>query len=299
MRIIRHPLRERLQKPVVALGTFDGVHIGHRRVLLRAGQEARKAKTHSAVITFDPHPQEVIAPGRGLRLLTTLKEREDLFCALGIDSVIVFRFRRELQKLTSQEFIKRYLVDKLGVRGVVVGYDYAFGRGRHAGVAELKKLGRRYGFSVTIVPPVKRGHHLAKSGKIRELISRGDFNQAVRLLGHPYRITGKVVRGKGVGVRLGFPTANLRVDPRKLIPAEGVYFGYVNGRKSLVNIGARPTFGASKLLVEVHLLGFHGNLRGQTVAVDLVRRFRAERQFADVNDLIARIKKDIARARRL
>ncbi|MCU0641847.1 MAG: bifunctional riboflavin kinase/FAD synthetase [Candidatus Margulisbacteria bacterium] len=299
MRIIRHPLKSRLNKPVVALGTFDGVHVGHRQVLRRAVKEAGQLQTHSAVITFDPHPQEIIAPGRGLRLLTTLNERTALFCALGLDSVIAFRFRQELQRLTSREFIERYLVGKLGVRGVVVGYDYAFGRGRHAGAAELKELGRRFGFNVVIVPPVKRGHHLAKSGKIRELLSLGEFNRAVQLLGHPYRITGRVVRGKGVGKKLGFPTANLKVDPRKLIPAEGVYFGRVGPRKCLVNIGSRPTFGAGELLVEVHLLDFRGNLRGQTLTVDLVRRFRAEKQFTDVNDLIAQIKKDVARARRL
>jgi riboflavin kinase / FMN adenylyltransferase len=299
MKIIRHPLKSKLSKPVVALGTFDGVHLGHRQVLLRAGKEAKKIGAHSAVITFDPHPQEIVAPGRGLRLLTTLPEREELFCALGIDSVIVFRFRKQLQQLTSAEFIKRYLVDKLGVRGVVVGYDYAFGRGRQAGVEELRRLGRQYSFKVAVVPPVKRGHHLAKSGKIRELLSSGDFNGAVRLLGHPYRITGRVTRGDGRGTRIGFPTANLKVDPRKLIPAEGVYFGQVNDRKCLVNIGSRPTFGRGKSQIEVHLLNFRGNLRGQTIAVDLSRRFRAEKQFADVDELVAQIKKDIARARRL
>lgn len=299
MKIIRHPVRERLKSPVVALGTFDGVHVGHRQVLARAGKEAEKLGAHSAVITFDPHPQEVIAPKRGLKLLTTLKEREALFCSLGIDAVIVFRFRPQLRRLTSREFIERYLVGKLGVRGVVVGYDYAFGRGRRAGVDELRRLGRLYGFAVIIVPPVKRGHHLAKSGKIRELVANGEFNQAIKLLGHPYRITGKVIRGKGVGKELGFPTANLKVDRRKLVPAEGVYFGHVGRRKCLVNIGSRPTFGGGAKQVEVHLLGFRGNLRGKTLAVDLLRRFRAEKQFADVNDLIGQIKKDVARARRL
>jgi riboflavin kinase/FMN adenylyltransferase len=299
MRIVRHPKKARLHRPVVALGTFDGVHAGHRRVLEEAVRQARRLGAHSTAITFDPHPQEIIAPQRGLKLLTTLPEREELFCRLGVDSVIVFRFRKALQKLASREFVEKYLVGKLGVRGVVVGYDYAFGRGRRAGVSELKELGRRHGFSVTVVLPVKRGCHLAKSGRIRELLSQGEFAQAVRLLGHPYRITGKVVKGKGVGVRLGFPTANLKVDRRKLIPAEGVYFGYVGRKKCLVNIGSRPTFGPGELLAEVHLLDFHGSLRGQTLRVDLVRRFREERQFADVDELIARIKKDIARARRL
>lgn len=299
MRIIRHPEKEKLHRPVIALGTFDGVHLGHRKVIEAAAKYARKVKNHSAVITFDPHPQEVIIPERGLRVLTTLNEREQLFCGLGVDSVCVFNFTRQLQNLSYEKFVERYLVRKLGVRRVFVGYDYAFGKGRKAGAGELKKLGKRFGFGVTVVPPVKAGKHIAKSGKIRELLSRGEFSSALRMLGHPYRITGEVVRGTGRGKELGFPTANLKVDPRKLIPAEGIYSGFVDGKRCVVNIGSRPTFGPGKLLVEVHILNFNGSLTGKTLKVDLFQRLRDEKQFSDVEDLRRQIKKDIARARRI
>jgi len=299
MRIIRHPKRRKLCRPVVALGTFDGVHLGHKKVITEAVKCAKQLKAHSAVITFDPHPQEIIAPERGLKLLTTLKEREELFCSLGADSVVVVKFTNHLRKLSCQQFVERYLIGKLGVRAVFVGYDYAFGHGRAAGVGELRKLGEKHGFAVRVIKPVTVDRQIAKSGRIREFISRGEFGKAVKMLGHVYRVTGKVVRGEGRGTELGFPTANLQVDGRKLIPAQGVYVGYVGESKCVVNIGSRPTFGAGELLVEVHLLNFSGSLRGKTIAVDLFARLRDEKQFTDTDDLIRQIKKDIARARRM
>ena len=288
-----------MREAVVALGNFDGVHLGHRRVIAAAVKYARKLKTHSAVITFDPHPQEVVSPKRGLRLLTTLSEREDLFCGLGVDATEVVHFSSALQRLSYKDFVKKYLVEKLGVKAVFIGYDYAFGKGRKAGVKELKQLGHEFGFEVTVVHPVKLEGHIVKSAKIRELLSWGEFSQAVKLLGHPYRITGKVVRGSGRGKQLGFPTANLKVDPRKLIPAQGVYAGFVDGKKCLVNIGSRPTFGSGPSLAEVFILKFSGNVRDKILKVDLFRRLRDEKQFSDVEALRGQIKKDIVRAQRM
>ena len=297
MRIIRHPEKSRLYRPVAALGTFDGVHLGHRRIIEAAVRYARKIKAHSAAITFDPHPQEVVAPERGLRLLTTLPEREELFRRFGIDAVAVIKFNHRIQNLSYSEFVQRYLVKKLAVRWVFVGYDYAFGKERTGNAKALKKLGGKYGFGVTVIPPVKVEHHVVKSGKIRELISGGKFEAAVRRLGHPYRITGKVIKGAGRGRELGFPTANLKVDRYKLIPAHGVYVGFVDGKKCVVNIGSRPTFGADRSLVEVHMLNFNKNILGKYLAVDLFYRLREEKQFSDVAELREQIKKDIARSR--
>jgi riboflavin kinase/FMN adenylyltransferase len=299
MRIIRHPQKGKLCQPVVALGTFDGVHLGHAKVICRAVKYARKISTHSAVITFDPHPQEIVSPQRGLRLLTTLREREALFCSLGLDAVIVINFSQRMRTLTYRKFIEIYLVGKLGVRAVFVGYDYAFGRGRTAGVGELKKLGKAFGFKVVVIPPVKVGGQIVKSARIREALSHGDFSSAVQMLGRPYRVSGKVVKGMGRGEILGFPTANLLTDARKLLPAAGVYVGFVDGKKCVVNIGSRPTFGAGKLLVEAHLLNFNGDLRGKEISVDLVSRLRDERQFSDVVSLKRQIKKDVVRARKM
>ncbi|MBN3033378.1 MAG: bifunctional riboflavin kinase/FAD synthetase [Candidatus Saganbacteria bacterium] len=297
MRIVRHPRKGKLHRPVVALGTFDGVHVGHKKVIEAAIKRAHRLSAHSAVVTFDPHPQEVVAPERGLRLLTTLAEREELFASLGVDAVVVSGFSAGLRRLSGREYVERYLVGRLGVRHVFVGYDYAFGRGRADNPAGLKKLGARCGFGVTVLPPVRCGGQIVKSALVRDLISRGDFARALKLLGHPYRITGKVVSGDGRGRELGFPTANLKVDPRKLIPAHGVYFGYIDGKKCLVNIGSRPTFRTGRVTVEAHILNFRGRLGGKTLKLDLFRRLREERQFSDAEKLVAQIKKDIVRAR--
>jgi riboflavin kinase/FMN adenylyltransferase len=297
MKIVRHPSKGKLQRPVVALGTFDGVHVGHKKVIEAAIKHAHELSAHSAVITFDPHPQSVVAPERGLCLLTTLREREELLASLGVDAVVVSIFTRKLQKLTVSQYVERYLVKKLGVRHVFVGYDYKFGRGRSGGEAALKKLGAEYGFGVTVIPPVKVGKQIVKSGLIRELIGRGRFSEALKLLGHSYRLTGKVVGGDGRGRRLGFPTANLKVDRSKLIPASGVYVGYVDGKKCVVNIGSRPTFKTGRRVIEIHILNFNKNIRGKAIKLDLFTRLRDERRFASAGALIKQIKKDIVRAR--
>ncbi|MFC1637751.1 bifunctional riboflavin kinase/FAD synthetase [Candidatus Margulisiibacteriota bacterium] len=299
MRVIRHPKKKKLKGSVAALGTFDGVHRGHQQIIKNTVRFAKKISAASLAISFDPHPQQLIVPERGLKLLTDLKEREELFCQLGIDGVVVINFNRRLQKLSDTAFVKKYLVGKLGVRRVFVGYDYAFGRNRKGDVSHLKKLGKKHGFAVSVVPPVAANGQPIKSRLIREQISRGDFAKAVRLLGHPYQISGQVVRGSGRGRELGFPTANLKIDPHKLIPAHGVYSGKADGKRCVVNIGGRPTFGTDRTVVEVHILNFHRNIRGKHLRVSLNKRLRNELQFSDVEKLKEQIKKDISRARRL
>lgn len=299
MRIIRHPKKKKLKGCVVALGTFDGVHLGHQKIIKQTIKYADRIKAASLALTFDPHPQQLIVPERGLKLLTDLREREDLLAELGIDGVVVFDFNQHLRKLSDATFVKKYLVDKLGVRCVFVGYDYAFGKGRQGDAAHLKKLGKKYGFKVVVVPAVSLRHQAIKSRIIRELIGQGKFSQAVKLLGHPYQISGKVVRGSGRGKELGFPTANLQIDPHKLIPAHGVYTGKADGKKCVVNIGARPTFGQDETVVEVHILNFKRNIRNKQLKVALTKRLRPELQFSDVEKLKGQITKDIARSRLL
>ena len=297
MRIIRHPKKKRLKGSVIALGTFDGVHRGHQKVIKKAVSFAKKIGVASLAITFDPHPQQLIVPERGLKLLTTLREREELFCQLNVDGVVVVKFNKRLQKLSYEGFVKKYLVGKLGVRRVFVGFDYAFGRGRKGDVSQLNKLGKKYGFEVNVVPPVSANHQFIKSRMIREFISKEDFSKALRLLGHPYQITGRVVKGSGRGKALGFPTANLKVDKHKLVPAHGVYAGEIFGKRCVVNIGARPTFGTDHTVVEVHILNFNKNLRGKVLKVDLSKRLRGEMQFSDVQELKRQISKDIRRVK--
>jgi len=304
MRIIRFNKRTKTKAIVLALGNFDGVHVGHRKLILEAIKYSRKQKLPCFAMTFDPHPQEIVSPERGLSLLTTLPERMELMRGLGVDGVIIKEFSRSISKLTPEKFIYDFLVKHLNVRKVFVGYDFAFGHKRAGTIAILKRLGSKYGFAVNTVKPVMTHGHIVKSSTIRDMLTRGDFGKAVKLLGHPYTITGKVVKGRGRGRVLGFPTANLDIAADKLIPAHGVYMGKLKAQNSrlntnvkyykcLVNIGSRPTFAEERFAVEVHIPGFHGSLRGKTIEVDLTKRLRDEIHFADVEDLKAQIKKDI------
>lgn len=285
-------------KTAVALGTFDGVHRGHSRIIRDTVSYAKRKKLLALATTFDPHPQQFICPERGLKLLTTLAERKALLKEQGIDRVVVFKFTEKLRHMSHEQFVVKYLVKKLKAAVVLVGYDYAFGLDRRGNVRELRKLGEKYGFMVKMVRPVKEGGHIIKSKLIRDLLSRGEFNRAVHLLGHPYGIMGKVVRGTGRGGEIGFPTANLLVDPHKLVPHHGVYAGRWRNNRCAVNIGARPTFGVGGVAVEVHVLKFHKKLYDRTLAVDLFKMIREERQFADVKRLRAQIGKDVAIAGR-
>jgi len=283
---------------VLALGNFDGVHMGHRKLILEAIKYAKKNKLPCFTMTFDPHPQEIVCPGRGLCLLTTLPERLDLMRSLGVDGVIIKEFSREISKLPPEKFIYDFLVMHLKVKKVFIGYDFAFGHKRAGTISILKKLGGKYGFAVSAVSPVMTHGHLVKSSTIREMLARGNFGKAVKLLGHPYAITGKVVKGRGRGRVLGFPTANLQIAEDKLVPAHGVYVGMFGNKKCVINIGSRPTFAEERFAVEVHIPGFHDNLRGRTIRVDLYKRLRNEFHFSDVEKLKRQIRCDIEKARK-
>jgi riboflavin kinase/FMN adenylyltransferase len=284
---------------VLVLGNFDGVHVGHQKLILEALKYARKKKLPCFAMTFDPHPQEVVNPGRGLCLLTTLSERIGLMRGLGVDGVMVKEFSEKISKLTPEKFIYDFLVRHLKVRKVFIGYDFAFGHKRTGTISILKKLGDKYGFAVNAVKPVMTHGHLVKSSTIRDMLARGDFSKAVKLLGHPYTMTGLVVKGRGRGRKLGFPTANLSVAVDKLVPAHGVYVGRVGSRRCMVNIGSRPTFAEERFAIEVHIPGFHGNLRGKIIQVDLFKRLRDEIHFSDVEKLKQRIRKDIEKANKV
>ncbi len=303
MLIIRHINKTRLKKPVVALGNFDGVHLGHKKILLAAVRAAKRTGSPSVALTFDPHPQQVVSPERGLRLLTTLSEREKLIAELGIAVLVIIRFNNNVRKLSWEAFVRDFLVQKLGVSMVFVGYDYAFGKGREGDVSHLRELSKKYAFKINVIKPVHLEGNIIKSKKIRELVSIGKFGEAVKMLGHPYIVSGKVVRGKGRGRKLGFPTANIRVDEHKLMPAQGVYAGVVKiinrSYKCVVNVGLRPTFPGDGGAFEVHILNFKSNILGRSVEARLLYRLRDEIQFSDVSALIDQIKKDAARASRL
>jgi riboflavin kinase / FMN adenylyltransferase len=285
----------------VALGTFDGVHLGHRSILGTALARARAVGLDAVACTFDRHPMEILHPDRAPLPITTLEERLTLIGEIGVDTVIVLSFTRELAGIEPEAFVKDVLLDRLRAREVVVGYNHRFGRGARGDARLLEDLADRLGFQAHVVPPTAVDGVAVSSTEIRAALQRGDVSSAARALGRPYTIGGRVTSGAGRGRTLGFPTAN--IDPgRPLLVTRGVYRGVVHhpgGRHAaVVNVGVRPTFGETTLAVEAHLLDFTGDLYGHEVYLDFVARLRDEMRFSSVEDLKAQVARDIAAARR-
>jgi riboflavin kinase / FMN adenylyltransferase len=294
----------------VALGTFDGVHLGHRAILGTALARAREVGIEAVACTFDPHPMEVLQPDRAPTPITPLDERLRLIGETGVDAVVVLAFTRELAAVEPEAFVKDVLLDRLRAREVVVGYNHRFGRGARGDPRLLEALAGRLGFRAHVVPPMTVDGSAVSSTGIRTALRRGDVAAAARSLGRPYAIEGTVTSGAGRGRTLGFPTANIAPD-RALLVARGVYRGLVTpegeartpdggARKAhtaVVNVGVRPTFGETVLAVEAHLLDFAGDLYGRQVRLDFVDRLRDEMRFASVEDLKAQVARDIAAAR--
>ncbi len=285
------------KETIVTVGTFDGVHAGHQTILRHVGKRAQELHCRSMVVTFDPHPREVV--GRGpVSLLSSLDERVELFSRLGIDETLVLQFTYEFSRQTSREFYEQYVVNGIGVTEVVVGYDHMFGRDREAGVKELEEMGAAIGFAASAVPPVAIDGEIVSSSRIRDDIMRGMVEKAEKMLLRPYSVEGIVVHGDARGKSLGFPTANIRpLFGHKLIPAEGVYCVKVEiGKRSLygmLNIGVRPTFEAGlKRVIEVHIFDFNETIYDQQIKLLFLKRLRAEKKFASVDDLLAQLKQD-------
>jgi riboflavin kinase/FMN adenylyltransferase len=285
----------------VALGVFDGVHLGHRAILGAAVAHARATGAPALACTFEPNPLEVLQPDRAPLPITTLDERLDLIAACGVDGTIVLTFTRELAAVEPEAFVKDVLVDRLAARQVVVGFNHRFGRAARGDAALLRDLGARMGFNVDVVAPLTVDGVPVSSTAIRAALGRGDVDAAARMLGRPYTLPGTVVAGAGRGRTLGFPTANV-APGRPVLVAPGVYACTfeVGGqaRRAVVNVGVRPTFGEATLAVEAYLLDFSGDLYGQTVQLTFVSRVREERRFPTVDALRAQIADDVETARR-
>jgi riboflavin kinase / FMN adenylyltransferase len=285
---------------VTALGTFDGVHLGHRAILATAVTRARDLGIPAIACTFDPHPMEVLQPDRAPLPIMSLDERLALIAGTGTDGTVVVRFTREIARLEPEAFIKDVIVERLKAREVVVGYNHTFGRGARGTPALLVDVAARLGLQAHVVPPYTVDGEPVSSTGIRTALGAGDVERAARLLGRPYAVTGEVVRGAGRGRTLGFPTANVRPDVAPLVRA-GVYACRVelSGQRheAVVNVGVRPTFGEETLAIEAHLLDFTAELYGARIAVAFHRRIRDERRFPSVDALRAQIAADVAAAR--
>lgn len=304
MKIIRdlQELSAPLPGAVVTIGNFDGVHLGHREIFRRVVQRAREIGGTSAVVTFVPHPLKLLAPERAPRLINTYEEKERLIAASCIDVLFALPFTRELAALPAGRFVQEILVGKIGVRHLIVGYDYAFGRNREGNVDFLRSRGEQLGFSLEVLGPVSEGDLVYSSTRIRKMLLAGEVAEVVALLGRHFTLEGQVVHGAGRGIRLGFPTANLNVD-KELLPKPGVYAVKVRcGERILggvANIGSNPTFGGQGVSLEVHLLDFRGDLYGEPLRLYFVERLRDERRFPSAQDLARAIAGDVARAREL
>jgi riboflavin kinase/FMN adenylyltransferase len=285
----------------VALGVFDGVHLGHRAILGLAVSHASAADMRSVACTFDPHPMEILQPGRAPQAITTLEERLALIEGCGLDVAVVLSFTRELAGMEPEAFVKDVLVVRLGARDVVVGFNHRFGRGARGDAAMLRSLGERLGFRTHVSEPLMVDGVAVSSTEIRGALHRGDLAVASRLLGRAYTLCGSIGHGAGRGRTLGFPTANV-VPTRPVLVAPGVYAcaAEVAGRKerAVVNVGVRPTFGETTLAVEAYLLDFSGDIYGQTITLTFSSRIREEKRFPSVDALKAQIEADAAEARR-
>ena len=290
-------------RSVVTTGTFDGVHRGHQAIVRYLVDRASRSGGVPTVVTFDPHPREVLL-GHAIPLLTTLDERADALEALGVERFVVVPFSRDLSLLEPEDYVADVLVGRVGMREIVIGYDHRFGRKARGDRALLERLGRDLGFSVDVIPEQIDGDVTVSSTEVRRLLADGDARRAATLLGRPYRLSGTVVRGDQRGRTIGYPTANVRPgDVRKLIPAAGVYAVRAQTDDGvelagMMNVGRRPTFEADgATTVEVHLFDWSGDLYGRPLAVDVVARLRDERRFDGPDALVAQLGADADAAR--
>lgn len=289
---------------VVTVGTFDGVHRGHRHVLERLTTLAASTGWRSVLVTFHPHPLEVVRPADAPRLLTVGVEKLEVLAESGIDYLAVLPFTAALQHYSAEQYVERVLLERFRMRHLLIGYNHGFGRGRSGNVAMLRELGARFGFGVDVVPAVSAadGQRISSTA-IRQAVAAGELDRAAEALGRPYALSGRVGHGDARGRSLGFPTLNLELaSPRKLLPPDGVYairaqtpMGSFGG---MMNLGGRPTFGDTRLSVEAHLFDATIDAYGAHVRLDLVARLRDTRTFAGPEALVAQLEVDAGNARR-
>ena len=285
---------------VVTMGNFDGIHLGHQALVLRSLEEARRRNLASVVLTFDPHPLKVLAPARAPRLILTPEDKIELLQDLGIDVVINQRFDASFASLDAEEFVRRFIVNRLKAKKIWVGRDLRFGHGRKGDVEQLVRWGEELGFEVGIVEPILVNGVRVSSSQIRQAIEAGRVDEARSSLGRNHFISGTVVEGNRRGRDLGFPTANI-ASRTEVIPGDGIYatLFYIGQEQwlSVSSIGVNPTFGAGPRTIESYILNFDRDIYGKKIKLAFVKKIREEKKFADVASLIAQIQEDVRSAR--
>lgn len=288
---------------VLAIGVFDGVHLGHQSLLRQTVERARAQGAQAAALTFHPHPRSVVAPDSSWGYLCSLEERIERIAESGLDLLMVLRFTPELAATPAVAFI-RELLQHMRLRELSVGADFRLGQGKQGDIALLQALGQEHGFVVRPAPPVCLEGQVVSSTRIRELIQAGEVAAAARWLGRPFSLRGDVIVGHGRGHKLGFPTANLALHPRQILPADGVYAAWAHlrptvgrPRPALAYVGRRPTFDLEERVVEVHLLDFSGELGGHELRAEFIAHLRPDRRFGNTEALVAQMRRDAAQAR--
>lgn len=290
------------KKVVVTLGTFDGVHIGHKMIIDKIVNFAQQHDCESLVLTFFPHPRMVLSQDHNIKLLNTLDEKKELLESLGLDNLVVQKFDYDFSQLTAEEFVKEVLVDQFNIAKIVIGYDHRFGRNRTANIDDLKGFGLYYGFEVEEISAQEIDHVSISSTKIRTALDAGDISLANEYLGYEYYFSGTVVQGKQLGRTLGFPTANIQMDESyKLIPKNGVYIveSFIEGEhvKGMMSIGFNPTFENHPHTIEVNYLDWDGNLYGKCMKIVILDRIRDEYKFVNLENLVLQLKDDELKTR--
>lgn len=292
---------EEIPNPVLTIGTFDGVHLGHQKIITQLNEEAEKIGGESVLFTFYPHPRMVLYPNdHGLSLIQTQVEKIDKLRRMGLQNVIIHPFSKEFSRLSAIEFVRDYLVNRLNVKKLVIGYDHQFGKNREGSLQFLKDVSDTYGFSVTEIAAQEIDEVNISSTKIRKAIESGEMELAATYLGEPFEFFGKVIHGQAIGRDLGYPTANIDIESEiKLIPKSGVYAANVllpdgSVKEGMMNIGVRPSVGltTNTTCIEVHILDFEGDIYGEHVTVQLLSRFRSEMKFDSLFELKEQINKD-------
>lgn len=288
--------KEKIPHSIVTVGTFDGVHKGHVVLLNRLVQASRENNSISTVVTFDPHPQMVLGTKGKIEILNTTEEKLERLKELKLDMVVILEFNQQLASLEPRDFIRWILIDNLNMRHFVVGYDHSFGKDRAGGYELVKSLAVDYDYSYEVVDPINNGGAPVKSSRIRRELKAGDYEKAIEMLGYRYFLTGDIIKGRGIGKKMGFPTININTPPGKLLPKEGVYAAIVTIDKATIPgmayIGGRLTFRDETISVEVNLFDFNKNVLGKKTRLTLEQYTRAPVKFDSAEELMSALTED-------
>ncbi|WP_396194482.1 bifunctional riboflavin kinase/FAD synthetase [Flavobacterium sp.] len=289
-------------KTIVTIGTFDGVHLGHQKILEQIISAAKSSDSESLVLTFFPHPRMVLQEGSEMKQLNTLNEKISLLENLGIDNLVVHPFDKDFSRMTAEEFVKEVLVDTFHLKKIIIGYDHRFGRNRTADINDLKTFGETYGFEVEQITVKQINEVSISSTKIRTALAEGNIERANEYLGYPYSLTGLVTKGQQLGRTIGYPTANITLEEDyKLIPQNGVYVAQcvLNGQTvfGMMNIGHRPTVNGTNQTIEIHFFDFNEDIYGQKITVSLLKRLRNEEKFPSLDSLKEQLNTDKTNAK--